>query len=54
MKKVYVNVTARVILLMEDEDVLSEVLNESDYRITSNDATILDTEIVGYELIDCK
>lgn len=54
MKKVYVNVTVKIILLMEDENVLSEVLNESDYQITSDDAMVLDTELVGYELIDAK
>lgn len=59
MRKVYVNVTVRLIL-QTDEDVdidVAEVIQEMDYDFTANqdsNAEIIDSEIVEYEVYDSK
>lgn len=55
-RKVYVNVTTRIIIDMEEGIEVSDVISEMDYNFTSNtdNADIVDTEISDFEVIDSK
>ena len=56
MRKVYVNITTRLIIRADDDQPIDEVLENMDYNFTStNDkAEIEDTEIVDWEVKDSK
>lgn len=58
-RKVYVNVTVRLIINMDDDAAapeVSDVISEMDYNFTSGHdaADIVDTEIVSHEVTDSK
>lgn len=57
-RKVYVNVTVRLIIDMDEGVEVSDVINEMDYEFWTSDnvdnATIVDTEIREFEVIDSK
>ena len=55
-RKVYVNITTRIVMDIQEGIDPYDVINESDYDIISNTpgADILDTEITDYQLIDSK
>lgn len=55
-RKVYVDVTTRLIIRQNDGVETSEVLENMDYEFTSNSdgATIEDTEIQDWEIKDSK
>lgn len=56
MRKVYINVTVRVIVELEEGVSIFEVLDECDYDFVSNtpDAEIIDTELADYDILDSK
>jgi len=54
-RKVYVNVTVRLIIRADEGQSIDEVLQNMDYNFTaseSDDADIEDTEITDWELVD--
>ena len=55
-RKVYVNVSVRLIIEVEEGIEIDEVISEMDYNFTSNtdDADITDTEIREHEIVDSK
>ena len=55
-RKVYVNVTVRVIMEVENDVEISDVISEMDYSFTSSTtgADIVETEISDYEVTDSK
>jgi hypothetical protein len=55
-RKVYVNVTTRLILNMDEGIAVDEVISEMDYDFTSQTkgVEVLDTEIRDHEVIDSK
>jgi len=56
MRKVYVNVTTRLIIRANDDVNIDEVLSDMDYNFVSNTdgADIEDTEIRDCEITDSK
>ena len=53
-RKVYVNVTVRLIIRADEGQSIDEVLQNMDYNFTaseSDDADIEDTEITDWELV---
>lgn len=56
MRKVYVNVTTRLIINMDEGVEVSDVISEMDYNFTSktDGADIVDTEILDHEVKDSK
>ena len=56
MRKVFVNVTVRLVINADEGVDIGEVVNEADYNFTSNNtgADIVDTEIVSQEIVDSK
>ena len=56
MRKVYVNVTVRLVIRADEGVDISNVIDEADYSFTSNNpgADIEDTEIVNTEITDSK
>ena len=56
MRKVYVNVTTRLIIRADDEQPIDEVLENMDYSFVSQSdgADIEDTEIQDWEVKDSK
>lgn len=56
MRKVYVNVTTRLIIDLDDGVEIDEVISEMDYTFKSgtDNATILDTEIISHDVVDSK
>lgn len=56
MRKVYVNVTTRLIINMDEGADVGDVVSEMDYNFLSgtDEADIVDTEIRDYEVIDSK
>ena len=56
MIKVIVEIKAKIIMSVDDDVEISEIINELDYEFsdTTTKATIEDTEIVNYEVIDSK
>ena len=55
-RKVYVKLTAGLILDMEEGIDVSDVIDEMDYTFVSktDNADIIDTQIRGYEIEDSK
>jgi hypothetical protein len=55
-RKVFVNVTTRLIFDMEEGIEVDDVIQEMDYDFKSNTtgATIMDTEIRDHEVVDSK
>lgn len=57
-RKVYVNVTFRLIINMDEGTELATVMDELDYTIESNQyddtVSIEDTEMIEYEVTDSK
>ena len=56
MRKVYVNVTVRLVIRADEGVDISNVIDEADYSFKSNNpgADIEDTEIVNTEITDSK
>lgn len=57
MRKVYANVTVRLIVNIDEGTTLDEVVENMDYEFTASDSTnadIVDTEIREVEVIDSK
>jgi hypothetical protein len=56
MRKVTVKLEMHVVMLVDEGVEISDVVNELDYDIndTTTTADILDTEIIGYEVVDSK
>ena len=55
-RKVYVNVTVRLVIRADEGVDISNVIDEADYSFMSNNpgADIEDTEIVNTEITDSK
>lgn len=56
MRKVYLNVHFMIIIQAEEDVEISEVMNELDYNFlsTTDNADIVDTEMLDYDIIDSK
>ena len=56
MRKVYVNVTTRLIIRANDDQDITEVLENMDYDFSSNSdgADIEETEVKDWEIKDSK
>ena len=56
MKKVTVDITIKALIYINDDASLSEVLDEMDYNITDTTtlATVIDTEMTNYDVIDSR
>jgi len=56
MRKVYVNVTTRLIIEVEEGTEICDVIAAMDYNFTSqtDNATIVDTEITDHEVTNSK
>lgn len=57
MRKVYINVTTRLIIQADETQDIQEVLENMDYSFTASpddDADIVDTEITDWEIEDSK
>ncbi len=56
MRKVYLNVMFQIIVDAEEGVDISEVMNELDYNFlsTTDNADIVDTEMVDYDITDSK
>lgn len=55
-RKVYVDVTVRLIIRADDDASIDHILNELDYNFsdTTGKANIEDTEITNYNITDSK
>ncbi len=55
-RKVYIEVTTRVILDMDKGIEVSEVVSEMDYSFasTTSGAVVVDTEITSHKVLDSK
>ena len=55
-RKVYVNVTTRLIFRVDEGQSIYEVLENMDYsfKSDSDNAEILETEILDWEVVDSK
>ena len=55
-RKVYVNVTTRIIIDMDDDMEVSEVIENMDYHFQyyTLSAEIVSTEIIDHEVVDVK
>ena len=57
MRKVYVNVTMRIIMEMNEDITVDEVISEMDYQLSPmqiENVNFVDTEITDYEVTDSK
>ena len=56
MRKVYIEVKARLIIYADEGVEISEVINEMGYDFTSRTkgADIMETEILDFEVVDSK
>ena len=56
MRKVVVEIKVKAIINVDDDIEISEIIDELDYDFTdtTTKATIEDTEIIDYEIIDSK
>ena len=54
MRKVTIKLAMRVVMSVDEGIEISQVVDELDYQIndTTTAADILDTEIIGYEVVD--
>ena len=55
-RKVYIEVTTRIIVEMSDSQSVSEFMSDLDYTFTSNTegAKIIDEELQDYKITDLK
>ncbi len=53
-RKVYVTVTVKLVLNVEDGVDINDVISEMDYSFSSEDAYTLDTEILNFDITDSK
>jgi hypothetical protein len=55
-RKVYVNVTVRLIIQVEEGISLDNVMSDMDYEFTASDETanVIDTEITEWQITDSK
>jgi hypothetical protein len=57
MKKVYVKVEVKMLVRMDEDEIIEDVMENMDYGFTaseSSDADIEETEITDWEIIDTK
>ena len=55
MKKVYVDLKVRLILLVGYTESVEDVINDMDYNFTTNDPCVIqDSEILDYKIVDVK
>ena len=56
MRKVVVEIKIKAVINVDGDIGISEIINEMDYDIsdTTTKATIEDTEIIDYEVVDSK
>ena len=56
MRKVYVNVKVRLIININEGVAVDDVINDMDYGFTfnGNEAEIIDTEVIDFDIIDSK
>lgn len=56
MRKVYVELKVRLIILQDDDIETSDVINELDFSFsdTTTKANIVDESIIDYEITDSK
>jgi len=56
MRKVYVNVTTKIIVEADEGVDIEEVMSELDYNFedTTGKANVIDTEITDYDITDSK
>ncbi len=54
MRKVTIKLEMRIVMSVDEGIEISKVVNELDYQVndTTTAADILDTEIIGYEVVD--
>ena len=54
MRKVTIKLEMRVVMSVDEGIEIAKVVNELDYQVndTTTAADILDTEIIGYEIVD--
>jgi len=55
-RKVIVEIKTKVTMIVDEDIEVSEIIDELDYDIsdTTSKATIEDTEIIDYEVVDSK
>lgn len=55
-RKIYVNITTRIIIRADDDADVDDVINELDYSFsdTTGKAQVEDTNITDYEITDSK
>jgi hypothetical protein len=56
MKKLYLEVTTRLILNVNDDAIIDDIIDQMDYDFTDNTGTcdIVDTELLEYVVYDSK
>lgn len=56
MRKVYVDVTIRVTLNMNESIAVDDVISDCDYNVSFNgeEADIIDTEMTDFNVVDSK
>jgi len=56
MRKVYVDVSVRLVINIDEGVDIGDVINEMEYSFsdTTTNADIVDTEITGFEVTDSK
>jgi hypothetical protein len=54
MRKVTIKLEMRIVMSVDEGIEISQVVDELDYQVndTTTAADILDTEIIGYEVVD--
>lgn len=54
-RKMYIEVTTRLIINADDDKTLSDIMNEMDYEFNSGEGyEVIDTEMTNFEVIDSK
>lgn len=53
-RKVYMNLTVKVIMEIDEGKEIADIVDELNYAIESDDAIIHDTEIIDYDITDSK
>ena len=56
MRKITIKLEMHIVMSVDEGIEISEVVSELDYQVndTTTAADILDTEIIGYEVVDSK
>ena len=56
MRKIEVNLTVRMIVSVDEGVEIDQIINELEYDFndTTTQATVEDTEIIGYDIVDSK